>query len=431
MVIINIIILKKIYCSGIESIKSYLKNKNSDSNMDNSDAYIVIHGRLKIFDYIKLDEKLKEKIEFIDLPGHNRENNNFNKNFYDKILKYSNSCIYINEPKSIDDENSVERMKNQYKTDKSKIFGYLKSKFINTCLFLVNKSDSIPKKEDREKIKNSLIKNIKEIEPNISNNTINISFFSGKYFIEYLQYYRIYVEILEKKPFLSLNYLYNEWSSDRWYLRNFKNYIVNRIGDKIEEKFNLELDEDNVKQIPPDFYNNLKSAFNQLYNNKYRGISSKEEDEIIKKLYCIYNEFKNKDFSNTNYSSVFFDKLKEVIIYSENLQKDNFQKNIEDLFQKTDDLFKKEISTEKGEKEKERRKRFEKYDLFRNNIIPKIKKLLDDKENNVKNIITATKNECICIMDDEIRNYESRLSASDDKIEEAGKKITRKNKTKI
>ena len=420
------------YCWGIENIKSYLKNKNSDSNMNNSDAYIVIHGRLKIFDYIKLDEKLKEKIEFIDLPGHNRENNTFVKNYYDKILKYSNSCIYINEAKSIDDNDSVKRMKTQYNSDKGKLFGYLQSKFIYSCLFLVNKSDTIPKKDDREKIKNSLIKNIKEVEPNISKDNINISFFSGKYFIEYLNYYRIYVEILEKKPILCLQYLYNEWSSDKWYLRNFKNYIVNKIGDKIEEKFDLELDEDNVKQIPPNFYNNLKSAFNQLYSSKkHRGINSKEEDEIIKKLYCIYNELKNKDFSNTNYSSTFFNKLKEVIIYSENLQKENFKKNIDDLFQKTDNLFSKKITSEKGEKEKEKNKRQEKYELFRNNIIPKIQKLLNDKENKVKSIITETKNECLRIMDDEISNYITRLSDCDDKIEDAGKKLQDKIKPKI
>ena len=419
------------YCCGIENIKSYLKNKNSDSNMNNNDAYIVIHGRLKIFDYIKIEEKLKEKIEFIDLPGHNRENNNFVKNYYDKILKYSNSCIYINEAKSIDDNDSVVRMKNQYNSDKGKLYGYLQSKFINSCLFLVNKSDTIPKKDDREKIKNNLIKNIKEVEPNISNDKINISFFSGKYFIEYLKYYRIYVEVLENKPILCLNYLYKEWSDDKWYLRNFKNYIVNKIGEKIEEKFDLELDEDNVKEIPPNFYNNLKSAFNQLYSNKHRGINSKEEDQIIKKLYCIYNEFKNKDFSDTNYSSTFFNKLKEVIIYSENLQKENFKKNIDDLFQKTDELFRKEITSEKGEKEKEKKKRLEKYELFKNNIIPKIKNLLNDKENKVKSIITETKNECLGIMDDEISNYKTRLSDCDNKIENAGKKLQDKLKPKI
>ena len=62
------------------------------------------------------------------------------------------------------------------------------------------------------------------------------------------------------------------------------------------------------------------------------------------------------------------------------MQKENFKKNIDDLFQKTDELFRKEITSEKGEKEKEKKKRLEKYELFKNNIIPKIKNLLNDKK---------------------------------------------------
>jgi hypothetical protein len=124
------------YCYGIENIKSYLKNKNSDYIIEDKDAFIVIQGRLKIFDFIKLNEELINKIEFIDLPGHNRKNNTFNSGkYYEKILKYSNSCIYINEPNSIDDEESVIRMRNQYINDKEKIYCDLKSKFINSCLF--------------------------------------------------------------------------------------------------------------------------------------------------------------------------------------------------------------------------------------------------------------------------------------------------------
>ena len=101
----------KPYCRGIENIKSYLKNKNKDKTIKDEDAYIVITGRLKIFDFIKLDQNLINKIEFIDLPGLDRKNNTFNDNkYYDRILKFSNVCIYINEPKSIDDKNSVNNM---------------------------------------------------------------------------------------------------------------------------------------------------------------------------------------------------------------------------------------------------------------------------------------------------------------------------------
>ena len=420
---------KEPYCFGIENIKSYLKNKNSDYEIKDKDAFIIIQGRLKIFDFIKLDEELIKKIEFIDLPGHDRQNNVFNnKKFYEKVLKYSNSCIYINEAKTIDDEDSIARMKNQYNLDKSKLFSFLQPQFIYTCLFLINKSDTIPKKEDRDKIKNNLIKIIKGVEPNAPSNKLNISFFSGKYFFEYLQYSKLYVEQLEKNPLKTLNYLYNEWSSDRWYFWNFKKYIVNKISDKIEEKFDLDLDEDNIKQIPSDFYNKLKTAFNQLYSKKYRGINSKDEDQVIKKLYCIYKEFKNKDFSNTNYSSLFFNKLKKVIIYSDNLQKENLKRNIDLFFRNADELFNRKINLDKTEIEKTRQRNQEKYDLFKYTIIPKTNELLNTKESKVRNIIIEARDKCLKILDDEISNYEDRLSDCDNEIERAGKKLEEKLK---
>ena len=91
------------YCKGIKNIKSFLTTKNNDKNIENdSEAFIVIKGNLKIFEYIKLDQELINKIEFVDLPGYNREKNEFNeKQYYHKILKFSNSCIYINEAGNI------------------------------------------------------------------------------------------------------------------------------------------------------------------------------------------------------------------------------------------------------------------------------------------------------------------------------------------
>ena len=143
----------KPYCRGIENIKSYLKNKNKDKTIKDEDAYIVITGRLKIFDFIELDQNLINKIEFIDLPGLDRKNNTFNDNkYYERILKFSNVCIYINEPKSIDDKNSVNNIIQQYTFDKSKVFPNLRNSFNRTCLFLINKSDIIQNEKEKKKL---------------------------------------------------------------------------------------------------------------------------------------------------------------------------------------------------------------------------------------------------------------------------------------
>ena len=140
------------YKVGDKNIKNFLNNKNNDKNIEDEDAYIVITGKLKIFDFFELDENIINKIEFIDLPGNDRENNTFNKKeYYKKILKFSNSCIYINEPKTLQNQFSVEKMIHQYSEDKSKVCPNLTTNFIKTCIFLINKSDFITEEKEKKK----------------------------------------------------------------------------------------------------------------------------------------------------------------------------------------------------------------------------------------------------------------------------------------
>ena len=41
------------FCEGIEHIISKKKTKNSDNYIENKEAFLIIQGRLKIFDFIK------------------------------------------------------------------------------------------------------------------------------------------------------------------------------------------------------------------------------------------------------------------------------------------------------------------------------------------------------------------------------------------
>ena len=114
---------KKPYCTNIKDIKSYLTVKNNDKNIEDKDAYLVIKGHLKIFNFIKLDENIISKIEFIDLPGSDIENNTFNANNYqDKILRFSNCCIFINIPENLDTSENIDNMIYTFGINKLKIF---------------------------------------------------------------------------------------------------------------------------------------------------------------------------------------------------------------------------------------------------------------------------------------------------------------------
>ena len=376
--------------------------------------------KIKIFDFIKLEENLINKIEFIDLPGPDRKNNTFNEQkYYEKILRFSNCCIYINEPKTINDELSVNRMRDQYISDKGKVFINLRPNFIKTCLFLINKSDTLEEEKDKDKIIDNLIKIIPE--NNISKNNINISFFSGKSFIEFLDYYNKYVYNMETNPLYLMKCLHHDWSANILYLNNFNYYIINKIADKIEEKFDLNLEQE--IEVPNTFYNKLKSAINTIYRDKYKSITDEDEDKIIEKLYIIYTQLKNKNFDNTNYSPSFFDTLKKVIIYSETLHNNNLNNAIKQFFSYADELFKKEI---KKEDENEREENKNKCNFIKKTLIPKTKDLFIQKQKKIINIIQLCKYKCMDIFENEIKNIDQRLEETEKDVEKAAKKLEEK-----
>ena len=139
---------KEPYCKTKEDITSYLKNKNADKNeIGNKDAFITIQGKLKIFDYIKLDKKIIDKIEFLDLPGYDKESNPFNQKYNSVALRFSNISVYISDCQNVLDQKSILKLKKQYGFVKGNLHPYLKSKCLYTSLFLINKSDKISKEE--------------------------------------------------------------------------------------------------------------------------------------------------------------------------------------------------------------------------------------------------------------------------------------------
>lgn len=413
--------MKEPYCRGKNEIKSYLQNKNNDKVIEDNDAYIVICGRLKIFNFIQIDKELINIIEFIDLPGPDRKNNTFNeKQYYKKILKFSNCCIYINAPNTIDDKNSVKRMTDQYLSDKDKVFPVLRDKFIHSCLFLINKSDNIENDKDRQNILNNLFKNMKLIEKDIKIDDMNISFFSGKNFNHYLDIYKLYIELLNDNPYQFIYKFIQDYRKTLISLRGFKNFIKNKLN-KIEEDFDLNLDEET--DIPEEFENTLQECFDELNQKNYINLSKKDQNEIIEKLYIAKQQFSLKDVSNTVYSYKFFDKLKEVMKYSEDLQKESLNKSIIDFFKYTDELFAKEL-TKQNEKEKLENKR--KLEIIKEEIIPSAKSLFEETEKKISNLIQNGRKEALGIIQEELDNIEIKLKNVEKDLDKASQLLQQK-----
>jgi len=191
---------------------------------------------------------------------------------------------------------------------------------------------------------------------------------------------------MENAPFLTLDYLYNEWSKQFSYIfgySDFKKFIEKKCKD-IKSTFKLRKIDKNKNYVNNGFIANLTQAVYDLSFKKNIIIPEKDEKEIINKLQNIYLLFKSKDFDETKYSGKsFFDNLQKVIINAKNLQKENFYYTFKSFLEAADDLFKRKIE-----------KSNENYKLFNEEIIPSIERLLDDKEQEFKNIINSGKENC-------------------------------------
>ena len=125
----------------------------------------------------------------------------------------------------------------QYINDRNQLCLILRPSFIKTCIFLINKIDLIENESEKIRIKDNIFNKILLIEENLKEDQINISFFSGKLFFEYLNVMNNYVYLLNEEPSKLLLKLYKEYNSNfNYFSNNFKGFIHNKISE-VEEKF--------------------------------------------------------------------------------------------------------------------------------------------------------------------------------------------------
>ena len=319
---------KKYECKGVEKIKTYLSNQNKDNDITDENAFLVITGKLGIFDFFKdqkiISKEFKDKIEFIDLPGLDIKNNQFNqKGFYYKILRFTNCCVYINTHNSLDDENNYENFKERYIEDKEKILRTLRDDFISTCVFLINKVDQFTSpQKDIEKIKASLFKLVGKVEPKINEEKIispnmkpgkegekiaisynnpekeekkklRLAFFSSKYILRYNFKRNLYINLIDTNPILFWQSFYDDWNKGIYNLSKFMNIISSQIeNDKKMIKIYIK------KSTPENFISYMKESFTIFKSNSRDKILKFKEDrldEIIDKIYNIRNSIEELD----------------------------------------------------------------------------------------------------------------------------------------
>ena len=107
--------------------------------------------------------------------------------------------------------------------------------------------------------------------------------------------------------------------------------------EHIEEIFGLDLKEE--INIPEEYKNKLLKSFKEISKSNNIEINDEKANVIISKLYGINKNIKNKDFSHTNFSREFFDKLKIVIMNSVLQQKLYFKEAFLTILSNWDMIF--------------------------------------------------------------------------------------------
>lgn len=219
--------------------------------------------------------------------------------------------------------------------------------------------------------------------------------------------------------------------------RGLKAYILKAISG-VQEKLELQSqsedseEEENIEiKVPPQFNKTLNTAFTQLKELNHINISTKEEQEIIENLYLLYNQIKTKNFDNTDYSQLFFHKIKEIIINCDIIQNEILKLEMDNFFENADALFNRNIENEKAAKQTEKDNIQKQYDFFKNTVIPEIKDYLDEKEKKIQNIIIETKKKCLNLIENEIEYAEERLNDADKDLEKATSILEEKIKTEF
>ena len=311
---------KKPYCKGIRNIKDLLNNKNKDKKLTNKDSFIVITGKLRIFDLLNFSDELKYKIELIDLPGFNRASNQFIKrpdntknlsyyekmSYYEKILCFTNVCVFINKPENLDDERNKNKIQSQYIFNKKLLHPKIQGQFNETCLYIINQIDLLDKDTLEEDLKVKYENIIKEVDMNINN--LSISFFSAHYYLKYLTFEKLFKENKTEQIEKIWEYFYEKYQNTFFRIfRRFGNIVINAI-EKYENLFKIEFD-NNLLDVDNQYKNEIIKVYSKMA--KLPSLDDEEQNEIASHLYNFYLKLNDKNYN-------FFNVRKELIIDFEN-----------------------------------------------------------------------------------------------------------------
>ena len=325
--------------------ENFVRKKISEENHNTKEFSIyILETPIEIFEDIKINEELKNKVEFIDFPGLNTEKATKLNYINNQILKIINGFFFLNEPKDIgtnDVDDLFKIIMKKLVLDDSNIYN-LKNSLI---LFTKNKKDGhneFYNKDLIETINENLIQSLKDdlelidiemIKTKLNHSRMNYAKFSN---IDYKNYMDFKNKIKTFKDFI--NYIINTVYSPSSDIKS----LFEDIDIFIKEKFDVEKKQNTIINIIFSFfksdsqqkkkydditlnnYNNYIEDFIQIINDKNLkgkkfslGLNEKYKIlDYVKRYLYIKDNIKNITDYNKSFYEDFKLKFKEIIVSS-------------------------------------------------------------------------------------------------------------------
>ena len=337
-------IKKGLLSKKIEEIKEIINITNESYPKNEEDSFFLLEINIPFLDDIKIKSEIKNNICFIDFPGHNTNNNLFfDREVYQKVLKMSSFFIYLNSGKAFKEESNKILLSRLFKEVINIREGDISpEEYIDLCLFIFNKVDTLEKSEKNLDGIQEEIKEILNIPKNVSSN-ISCSFFSS------LLYKKLIEKKLDYKTEKIVNSLYLKFQSqneeiddddlfDNEEETTFLEYMKVNLSKKIKfdyyEKPYFELST-NDSFIYSDIYKELKTNLENILEKKNILKDDNYEKNIlyICKLlaYCQEN-FSKLNYYKESYAYESFEKMRIKINKSYELKEREYINHLERFF---------------------------------------------------------------------------------------------------
>ena len=331
---------------GRDKIISYLESINDEYTTDEKKQFFILKTPIAFFNENNLDDELKRRISFIDLPGQNSLKNIFNikqgnLTTYEKLLTVCTSFLFVNKGTPLKIIENEQILLSTYCSIHRNSKLKNKNDFLKNCFFVMNMFNILKEEEKNiENVKNGISDIIfgkKELSK-----SINAVFFNAKQYSEFLRYKKNYTNI--NNVFKDLKEEYNKQFSFLYSYnikkeRNFPRYCLKTLNKELE---NLSLKiEPNFKcgeEFKTSIVNKIKEIMAQI-SQPFKANDANTVEKIANILYYIQKNIKKISFYKNSYCEDFFNLLMEQIYNSDAYTTKEFYEYMFNIMERFDSFF--------------------------------------------------------------------------------------------